>query len=152
MIQILISPWFLYLFSVISERKKIRGDICNFRLHWRKIAGANDTGDKVLTYIEYRAVSCVFRTINSPPPLHPSSVSSPRTKGGGFTLAGRWGGGGSIFRKTPDIGLASYSIIPLRHRRNSIRGLKVKYCCLPAPAGCAAWSVHLREGRRAANR
>jgi hypothetical protein len=25
-------------------------------------------------------------------------------------------GGGSIFRKTPDIGLASYSIIPLRSR------------------------------------
>ncbi len=72
---------------------------------------------KVLTYIEYRAVSGVFRTIDPPPLLHPASVSSPRTKGGGYTLAGRGGdggGGGSIFRKTPDIGLASYSIIPLR--------------------------------------
>jgi hypothetical protein len=38
---------------------------------------------KVLTYIEYRAVSGVFRTIDPPPPLHPASVSSPRTKGGG---------------------------------------------------------------------
>ncbi len=50
-----------------------------------------------------------------PPPLHPASVSFPRTKGvGGYTLAGRWGGVGPVFRKTPDIGLASYSIIPLR--------------------------------------
>ncbi len=57
----------------------------------------------------------VFRTINPPPPLHPVSVSSPRTEGGGvhYTLAGPWGGGGSILRKTPDIGWASCSIIPL---------------------------------------
>jgi hypothetical protein len=39
---------------------------------------------KVLTYIEYKAVSGVFRTIDPPPhPLSPASVSSPRTKGGG---------------------------------------------------------------------
>ncbi len=71
---------------------------------------------KVLTYIEYRAVFGVFRTIDPPtPPCLPlASVSSPRTKGGGYTLAERWGGGGSIFWKTPDIGLATYSIIPLR--------------------------------------
>ncbi len=43
---------------------------------------------------------------------HPASVSSPRTKGRGYTLAVR--GWGSMFRKTPAIGLASYSIIPLR--------------------------------------
>ncbi len=72
---------------------------------------------EVLTYIEYRAVSGVFPTIfDPPPPLHPASASSPRTKGAGYTLAVRWGGGGSIFRKTPDIGLASYSIIPLRRK------------------------------------
>jgi uncharacterized membrane protein len=54
---------------------------------------------KVLTYIEHRAVSDVFRTIDPPPPLPPASVSSPRTKGGGggYPLAGGWGGGGSIF-------------------------------------------------------
>jgi hypothetical protein len=41
-------------------------------------------------------------------------VCPPPALKAGYTLAGRWGGGGSIFRKTPDIGLASYSIIPLR--------------------------------------
>ncbi len=68
---------------------------------------------KVLTYVEYRAVSGVFQNSDPPPPFHPASVSSPRTKGWGgeYTLAGRWRGGGSIFWKTPDIGLASYSII-----------------------------------------
>ncbi len=80
----------------------------------------NGLHHKVLTYIEYRAVSGVFRTIDSPPPLHPASVSSPRSKGGGVG----WGGTvhtrravrswGSIFRKTPNIGLASYCIISLR--------------------------------------
>jgi hypothetical protein len=57
-------------------------------------------------------VSGVFRTINLPPPLHSASVSSPRTKGRGSTHSpGSEGVGGSIFRKTPDIVLASYSII-----------------------------------------
>ncbi len=50
---------------------------------------------KVLTYVEYRAESGVFRTILTPhPPLPLASVSSPRTEGGGYTLAGRWGDGG----------------------------------------------------------
>jgi hypothetical protein len=40
---------------------------------------------KVLTYIEYRAVSGVFGTIDPPPPLHPASVSFPRTKVAGGT-------------------------------------------------------------------
>ncbi len=74
------------------------------------------TGHKVLIYVEYKTVSGVFQNIDPPPPLPPASMSSPRTKGGGNTLAGRWGGRGSIFWKTPDIGLATYSIIPLRHR------------------------------------
>jgi hypothetical protein len=38
---------------------------------------------KVLAYIEYRAVSGVFRTIDPPPPLPLASAFSPRTKGGG---------------------------------------------------------------------
>jgi len=59
---------------------------------------------KVLTYIEYRAVSGVFRTIDPPPTLYPASVSSPCTKGGGYTLADRWGGGGQYLgrRQTLD--------------------------------------------------
>ncbi len=69
---------------------------------------------KYFTYIEYRAVSGVFRTIDPPPPLHQARVSSPATKAGGYTLARAVRGWGSIFRKTPDIGLASYSLIPLR--------------------------------------
>ncbi len=54
----------------------------------------------VLTYVESRAVSDIFQNIDPPPPLHPASVSSPRTKGGGeggtggYTLAGRWAGWG----------------------------------------------------------
>ncbi len=38
---------------------------------------------KVLTYVEYRAVSGVFQNIDPPPPLPLASVSSPCTKGGG---------------------------------------------------------------------
>jgi hypothetical protein len=38
---------------------------------------------KVLTYVEYRAVSGVFQNIDPPPPSQPASVSSPRTKGVG---------------------------------------------------------------------
>ncbi len=51
------------------------------------------------------------------PPPHPASVSSPpHQRRGEDTLAHarRWPGGGSIFWKTPYIGLASYSIISLR--------------------------------------
>ncbi len=70
------------------------------------------------TYIN-RVQSSVWRLSNldPPPPLPLASVSSPRTKGGGKVR--RWrceGVGESIFRKTPDIGLAPYSIIPLRLR------------------------------------
>jgi hypothetical protein len=38
-----------------------------------------ETGHKVLTYVEYRTVSGVFQNIDLPPPVHPTSVSSPRT-------------------------------------------------------------------------
>jgi hypothetical protein len=61
---------------------------------------------KVLTYIEYRAMSGVFRTIDPP----------PQEGGGGVQTRRAVSGWGSIFWKTPDIGLASYSIIPLRLR------------------------------------
>jgi hypothetical protein len=46
---------------------------------------------KVLTYVEYRAVSRVFQKIDPPPPSPPSEcvLPPPRTKGGGYTIAGR---------------------------------------------------------------
>ncbi len=47
--------------------------------------------DKVLTYVKYRAVFGVFQNIDPPTPLHPASVSSPRTKG---QWAEEGGGGG----------------------------------------------------------
>ncbi len=68
---------------------------------------------KKYLYSTYHKVSGVFWTIDPLPHLHPPSVSSPRTKGGGTHSPGGEGVGGSIFRKTPDIGLVSYSIITL---------------------------------------
>jgi hypothetical protein len=64
-------------------------------------------------YVEYRAVSGVFQNIE--PPLTAQLVCTPPPLvRGENTLAGWRGGGWSIFWMTPDIGLASYSIIPLR--------------------------------------
>ncbi len=69
--------------------------LCQAMNFCRKISAAlHYLYHKVLSYIEYRAVSGVFQTMDPPLPLHPASVSSPGTKGGGYTLAGRWGGGG----------------------------------------------------------
>ncbi len=67
---------------------------------------------KYLHIIEHRAVSGVLQTTDPPPPLHPATVSKRR--GVHTCRAVRGEGGGSIFWKTPAIGLASYSIIPLR--------------------------------------
>jgi hypothetical protein len=53
------------------------------------------TGHKVLTYIEYRAVSGVFQTIDHPPPLHLASVTYPCTKGGG--------GGGYTVKRVDEV-------------------------------------------------
>jgi hypothetical protein len=78
---------------------------------------------KELTYIEYRAVSGVCRTIDPPPPLPLASVSSPRTKGGVLYTRRAVRGWGSIFRKTPHVGLASYSIIPLRFSLSTVESL-----------------------------
>jgi hypothetical protein len=41
----------------------------------------DDDWHKVLTYVEYRAVSGVLQNIDLPSPLHPASVSSPAPKG-----------------------------------------------------------------------
>jgi hypothetical protein len=69
------------------------------------------------TYI-YRVQSSVLHLPNYWPPI-PSPPSecvlppSHQRRRGTHSPGGK-GGGGSIFRKTPDIGLASYNIIPLR--------------------------------------
>ncbi len=50
------------------------------------------------TYIKYRAMPGVFRTIDPPPSLHPASVSSSRIKGGEVhTRRRRQGVGGQYF-------------------------------------------------------
>ncbi len=72
---------------------------------------------KVLSYIEYRAVSGVFQNIDLPPPSPPSERVLPthqRRGGGGGGVHTRRAVRRLIFWKTPDIGLASYSIISLR--------------------------------------
>jgi hypothetical protein len=73
-----------------------------------------DKNHKVLTYVEYRAVSGVFQNID-PPTLSPLSECVLHPHQRRYTMAGRWGSGGSIFWKTP--GLASYSIISPRQER-----------------------------------
>jgi hypothetical protein len=81
------------------------------------------------TYI-YRVQSSVWRLTNywRPTPSPPSEcVLPPQQRRRVHTLRAvtGWGEGprGSIFRKTPDIGLASYSIIHLRSKLSSIAWL-----------------------------
>jgi hypothetical protein len=71
-------------------------------------------------------MSLVFQNILTPHPLLPLAGVSPppptkagvHTRGGRTHSAGGEGGGGSIFWKTRDIGLASYSntVISLRNK------------------------------------
>jgi hypothetical protein len=71
---------------------------------------------KVLTYIEYRAVSGVFRTTIDPPPPTPSPPSEcvllPHQRRGVHTGRAGWGGGGSNFgrRQTLDWPLTVWSL------------------------------------------
>jgi hypothetical protein len=65
----------------------------------------NSWDHKVLTHVEYIAVSGVFQNIDPPPPLPLASASSPRTKGGGVhTRRAVRGVGGQYFgrRQTLD--------------------------------------------------
>ncbi len=64
---------------------------------------------EIETFFVYTELCLASSKILTPhPPLHPASVSSPRNKSGGTPSPGGEGGGGSIFWKTQDIGLASY--------------------------------------------
>ncbi len=78
----------------------------------------NSDSHKVLTYVEYRAVSASSKILTPHPPPPPLSTQRvcppPAPKAGGTHSTGGVEGGGSIFWKTPDIGLASYTIISLR--------------------------------------
>jgi hypothetical protein len=70
---------------------------------------------EVLTYIEYRAVSGVFRTIHHPPPLHPASVSSSRVvRGWGVNIsedARHWIG---LLQHNPSTGCTNHAICTVR--------------------------------------
>jgi hypothetical protein len=69
---------------------------------------------KVLTFMEYRAVSGVFQTID-PHPLTARRVCTARLWCGGRTnsLGGGGGGGWLIVRKTPDTALYSIYVSTL---------------------------------------
>ncbi len=107
----------------------------------------NTLWHKVLTYI-YRVQSSVWRLPNywPPTPSTPSECVLPphqRRGGGGYTLAGRYRGGGSIVRKTPDFGLASYSIIPLRSLVYLPRGrMQIHILYIHSP-GRNAWCKYM---------
>jgi len=76
-----------------------------------------DPGHKVLTYVEYIAVSVL-----TPHPPSPTSecVLPPHLRRGVHTRRAVRGVGGQYFWKTPDIGLASCIIISLRSGRNPV--------------------------------
>jgi hypothetical protein len=84
---------------------------------------------KVLTYVEYRAVSDVFQYID-PHPLSTQRVCPPPAPwgGGGVHTRRAVRGWGSIFWKTPGIRLACNSLIPLRSNENGTVSFKPKLC------------------------
>ncbi len=90
---------------------------------------------KVLTYVEYRAVPGVFQNIGPPPTSPPSECVLPPHQRRGVHTRRAERGGGSIFWKTPAIGLASYSPVSLRF------GCSLPRFCSPlnrkALLGCA---------------
>ncbi len=97
------------------------------------------------TYI-YRVQSSVWRLPNywPPTPSPPSEcVLPPHQRRGVHTRQGV-GDVVSIFRKTPDIGLASYSIIPLRMRdRKRVQvEIAISSCYFPS---FKAWPEFSRE-------
>ncbi len=55
----------------------------SFTSIWLCRSELNASHHKVLTYVEYRAVSGVFQNIDPPPPSPPSEYVLPRTKGRG---------------------------------------------------------------------
>ncbi len=103
MIFLELSPFPVFFDTMLNLIRRnivsVSSAILGSRAHSWALSETNGSAHKILTYVEYRAVSCVFQDISPHPPLHPASVSSPRTKGGGYTLAGRAvrGVGGQYF-------------------------------------------------------
>jgi hypothetical protein len=92
-------PWYIFcviIYVIIWCYHLFTTDMITFADFYKKSTMKNDNilYTYILTYVEYRAVSDVFQNIDPPPPLHLASVSSPRTKGRGYTLARWWGGWG----------------------------------------------------------
>ncbi len=107
---------------------------------WVKQSANGGTAQSTYIYIEYRAVSGVFQNIDPPTLLQPGSVSSPphQRRGGGVhtrRALRRWGV--TIFWKTPDIGLASNSIIPLR---GTAWNMFHRYCDIFATRSSKKWA------------
>jgi hypothetical protein len=70
------------------------------------------TTTEYIFYCKRVMLFLLFSKILTPHPcLHLASLSSPRNKGGGTHSPGGEGDGGSIFWKTREIGLPSYSKI-----------------------------------------
>jgi hypothetical protein len=65
-----------------------------FKILVKNKSGINRLAHKVLTFVEYRAVSAVFQNIDPPPPSPPSACVLPPHQRRGYTLAGRRGGWG----------------------------------------------------------
>jgi hypothetical protein len=96
--------WAWWQFSIIDRKEKTGTTEDARKLWWWWL-----THSTYVLYVEYRAVSGVLQNID----LSTQRVCPPPHQRG-YTSPGGEGVGGSIFWKTPDIGLASYSIIPLR--------------------------------------
>jgi hypothetical protein len=137
--------WFL-MSAMRSDGEKWKSDT----LRWREVNTAYtvvldtvanlrsvQSTHKVLTNVEYRPVSGVFQNSDPPPPCF---LPPHQRRGGGTHSPGGEGGGGSIFWRTPNIGLASCSIISLRSTWYTVHrpchpcpmpiGLPVLYVCM----------------------
>jgi hypothetical protein len=75
---------------------------------------------KVLTYVEYRAVSGVFQNFDPPPPFQFHPPPHPRRGGGGVHTRRAVRGQYLEDARRLLLGLASYSIISLRNKMSSI--------------------------------
>ena len=91
-LTIYVSVWLLMYYVCTTQTKLLwisfisKFTLCKLPIH--------TVQHKVLTYIEYRAVSGVFRNFDPPPPSPPSECVLPPLQRRGNTLAGWWGGWG----------------------------------------------------------